>query len=113
MVGVGGIACRDQLAGKYELADNRVEACELAKNHRLGLGALPYLRAHRLAPADALNRRRRPEPEHGRDPPERLVELMPIPCSPRMSGSALPCRGSRLRAAPVKERPRLEPPCAA
>ena len=102
-VGVGGVARRDQLAGKREAADNRVEACELAEDRCLGLGAFAHLRAHRLATADALGGRGRPEPERGRDPRENLVVLMPIPCPPRVGGRALPRRGGRLAAGLVKK----------
>ena len=96
-----------------EAADHRVQACELTEDRRLGLGALAHLLAHRLAAADALVGRRRPEPERGRDPREDLVVLMPIPCPPRMCGRALPRRGGRLGAGLVPIQPRLEPPCAA
>ncbi len=102
-VGVGGVARRDQLAGNREAADNRVEACELAEDRCLGLGAFAHLRAHRLATADALGGRGGPEPERGRDPREDLVVLMPIPCPSRVYGRALPRRGGRLAASRVKK----------
>ena len=67
-VRVGGIARRQQVAGQIEPADHRVEPRQVAQDRRLRLRALANLLAHRLAAADALLGRRRPEPERGCDP---------------------------------------------
>ena len=85
----------------------------MAEDRRLGLRALAHLLAHRLAAADALLGRRRPEPERGRDPGQDVVVQMPVPGQTRVRGRALPRLGRRLGAGLVPIKPRLEPPRAA